>query len=167
MSPNRLYIVFNIKRNKKEQIRMGFESFPSFSLMDDQENVRKLEDFRGRWLVVYFYPRDNTSGCTREARDFTSKLEEFHNLGAEVIGVSTQSTRSHRNFKEKHGLKHILLSDEKGRLAEKLGILKETGTAKRTTYLVDPKGNIVKIWKNVKVKGHADEVLEYLKKEKK
>lgn len=115
--------------------------------------------------MIYFYPRDNTSGCTREAKDFTARLEEFHGLGAEVIGVSTQSTRSHRNFKDKHQLKHILLSDEKGRLAETLGILKETGTAKRTTYLVDPKGNIVKVWRNVKVKGHVDQALKYLKKE--
>lgn len=122
----------------------------------------KKQDLLGRWVILYFYPRDGTAGCTREALDFSQYLEEIHSLGGEVVGVSTQSVESHQRFAEKYGLRHILMSDD-GTLGKALGILKETGTLKRTTFLLSPEGKMEKVWKDVRVQGHAKEVVEVLK----
>lgn len=139
--------------------------FPAFSLPDQEGRIRRLEDFEGRrLLVIYFYPMDNTPGCTAEAKEFTELLEEFHRLEVEVIGVSTQSPESHSRFCSKHGLRLILLSDREKVLSRELGILRGLfGTAKRTTYLVRPDGEVLKVWENVKPRGHAREVLEYIR----
>lgn len=99
------------------------EKVPEFCL-PDQNNTVCLEDFRGRWVILYFYPRDNTKGCTMEATDFTENLEEFKKLDTFVIGVSPDSTKSHLNFAKKHGLKIILLSDPKHEVLEMYGVWK-------------------------------------------
>lgn len=140
--------------------------FPDFQLKGyvpetQTEEMFSLSSFQGKWVIFYFYPRDNTPGCTREAIAFTDKLEEIRSKGAEVVGVSTQSMESHRKFAKKYNLKHILLSDD-GSLSKNLDILGVTGTAARTTYLVDPNGFIVQDWKKVKVAKHIEEVLEEL-----
>jgi peroxiredoxin Q/BCP len=138
--------------------------FPSLDLPDQEGKIRRLDEFKDReYLVVYFYPMDNTPGCTLEAREFTKHLDDFHRLGTEVLGVSTQSPESHVNFCSRHDLHLILLSDREKRLTKKLGILRRlTGTAKRTTYLIRPDGEIVKEWPNVKPAIHAKEILEYI-----
>lgn len=138
--------------------------FPDFHLKGYVPETQREEDFSlnsfsGKWVIFYFYPRDATPGCTKEAIAFTEKLEEIRSKGVEVVGVSTQSVESHQKFAKKYNLKHILLSDDES-LSKNLGILGVTGTAARTTFLVDPQGFIVKDWKKVKVAQHVEEVLE-------
>ncbi len=143
---------------------------PDFCLPSDSGDEVCLRDFRGKWVVLYFYPKDNTSGCTREAVDFTSRLNDFLSLNAVVIGVSPDPVSSHRKFREKHGLKVMLLSDVDRKVLEMYGALglkkrfgKEYLGVIRSTFLIDPEGRVRKVWRNVRVNGHVDEVLETLK----
>ncbi|NCR38534.1 MAG: thioredoxin-dependent thiol peroxidase [Microcystis aeruginosa W13-11] len=129
----------------------------------------KLADFAGQWLVLYFYPKDNTPGCTAEARDFTALSPQFQQLNAVILGVSPDSAKSHCRFIEKHNLTIQLLSDTEHQLAEiyqvwglKKFMGKEYMGIKRATFLIDPQGNIAYIWSNVKVKAHAEAVLKKL-----
>lgn len=142
----------------------------NFCLPDEEGNEVCLDDYKGKWVVLYFYPRDNTSGCTREAKDFSEHMEEFEKLNAVVIGMSPDSPESHRKFKEKHSLKVKLLSDESHEVLEKYGVWqlkklygKEYYGVVRSTFLISPDGKIVYAWKGVKVKGHVEEVLEKLR----
>lgn len=143
---------------------LDFPDFEHDAYFPDKRVVTRLRksDLLGTWVIFYFYPRDGTPGCTREALEFSESLPEIHRLGGEVVGVSTQSPESHRKFAEKHGLKHILMSDD-GTLSRTLGILKESGTASRSTFLISPEGKIEAVWKNVRVPGHVREVIERLK----
>jgi len=154
-------------------LEVGDEA-PDFCLPNSNEEQICLSEFRGKWVVLYFYPRDNTSGCTREALDFTTHIKEFIDNGAVVIGVSPDSPRSHQRFILKHNLKVELLSDTEKAVLKKYGAWgkkkrygKEVEGVIRTTYLIDDKGIIRHIWRNVKVKGHVEEVLEKLKELKK
>ncbi|WP_456470178.1 thioredoxin-dependent thiol peroxidase [Caminibacter sp.] len=129
-----------------------------------------LRDLKGRWIVLYFYPKDNTPGCTTEAKEFSALLDEFEKLGAVVIGISPDSPKKHSNFIEKHNLKITLLSDENKEVLKAYGAWgkkkmygKEYEGVIRSTFLIDPDGNIVKEYKKVKAKGHAANVLEDLK----
>ncbi len=143
--------------------------FPDFCLPDENNNNVCLHDFEDKWKVVYFYPKDNTPGCTQEAKDFTKLKEEFEKLGAVIIGISPDSSNSHKKFIEKHNLNIILLSDKEKRLIKKAawGKKKVFGKEKeglvRTTYLISPNNIVMKVWSPVKVKGHAEEVLNALK----
>ncbi len=157
------------ERGLKKMLEVGQEA-PQFCLLNSDEVEICLKDFRGKWVVLYFYPKDNTPGCTTEAIDFSSKLEEFEELGAVVIGVSPNSCESHRRFQEKHNLKVLLLCDPSKEVLRKYrawGIKKMYGKEYegviRTTYLINPQGKIAHIWRNVRVKGHVDKVLEKLK----
>ncbi|MCD6383931.1 MAG: thioredoxin-dependent thiol peroxidase [Thermoplasmata archaeon] len=146
------------------------DTAPEFCLPDGNGEEVCLKDFRGKWLVLYFYPKDNTSGCTQEARDFSALIEDFRRIGAEVVGISPDSPESHRRFADKHGLKVTLLSDQEHSVLERYGVWqlkrmygREYYGVVRSTFLLDPKGVIRKVWRRVKVKGHVDEVLETLK----
>lgn len=150
-------------------IKIGDKAF-DFQLPDQNDNVRSLDEFKGKWVVLYFYPKDNTSGCTREAIDFTNAREEFEKLNAVIIGVSPDSTKSHRKFQSKHNLNITLLSDPEHKIIEKYGawVLKkmygrEYYGVQRSTFLIDPDGKIAYMWKKVKVKGHVEAVLNKLK----
>ena len=143
---------------------------PDFILPNQNgENVNLLQ-FRGKWVVLYFYPRDDTPGCTQEAKDFTAYLPAFKKLNAVVLGVSKDSVSSHCAFQKKQALEISLLSDEQGEMLKQYGVWQNKkfmgreflGIA-RTTYLIDPQGLIAHIWENVKVNGHAIEILEKLK----
>jgi len=143
---------------------------PGFCLPDQDGRDVCLEEFSGRWLVVYFYPRDNTTGCTKEALDFTQSLKDFRALGAEVLGISPDSPASHRKFREKHGLEVRLLSDPEHRVLEAYGAWglkkmygKEYQGVLRSTAIINPEGKISRVWKRVRVKGHVEEVEEELK----
>jgi len=143
---------------------------PNFCLPDENGNNVCLKDFRGKWVVLYFYPKDNTPGCTKEALDFSERLGEFEKLNAVVIGISPDSTASHKKFKEKKGIKVRLLSDTEKEVIKKYGVWqlkkmygREYYGVVRTTFLIDPEGKVAHIWKKVKVKGHADNVLEKVK----
>jgi thioredoxin-dependent peroxiredoxin len=142
---------------------------PLFCLPGGDEQDVCLKDYLGKWLVLYFYPKDNTSGCTREAVDFTAALPVVRDLGAEVLGVSRDSPASHRKFAEKHGLKLMLASDQEHKVTEAYGAWalkkmygKESYGVIRSTFLIDPQGKIAYIWKKVAVKGHADAVVKKL-----
>ena len=129
-----------------------------------------LGDFAGQWLVLYFYPKDSTPGCTTEGNDFNALLPEFRKLGASVLGVSRDSVRSHQNFRAKQGFGFDLVSDADEALCNAFGVIREKNMygrkvmgIVRSTYLVDPEGVIARSWQPVKVPGHAEAVLEALK----
>jgi len=149
---------------------MSLKKALEFCLPDSNSNKHCLKDFKGKWIVLYFYPKDNTSGCTKEAIGFSEHIEEIRALGAEVIGISKDSRKSHKNFINKHNLKIILLSDPEHKVIEMYGAwqLKKRygreyyGTT-RSTFTIDKKGKIAYVWPNVKVKGHVEDVINKLK----
>jgi peroxiredoxin Q/BCP len=142
---------------------------PDFCLPAGDGTTTCLCDLRGRWVVLYAYPRDNTSGCTLEARLFSDALDAFDELGATVIGLSPDSPASHARFAEKHGLRHRLLSDADHAVLEQYGAWREKrlygktvlGT-ERSTFLIDPAGTVRAAWRKVRVPGHPDAVREAL-----
>ena len=146
---------------------------PDFSLptWPDGRPVR-LSDFRGQWVVLYFYPKDMTSGCTKEACQFRDLHPEFEKVHAVVLGVSKDSLKSHEKFANKYELPFRLLSDEDTGVAQAYGVWVEKSMygrkymgMERSTFLIDPEGNIRRVWRKVKVPGHAEAVLEALKEE--
>ncbi len=141
-----------------------------FCLLDENEKECCLKDFKGKWLVLYFYPKDNTSGCTKEAVGFSEKMEEFKKLNCSIVGISPDTPKKHKNFIEKYNLRVKLLCDPEHNTLETYGAWgkkkmygREYFGVIRTTYLIDPDGIIVHIWNKVKVTGHIDNVLETLK----
>ena len=136
---------------------------------DGNENEYTLADFKGQKVVLYFYPKDNTSGCTQEACDFRDNMSRITSSAA-VIGVSPNDIKSHRKFKEKQDLNFLLFADTEHVLSEAFGVWKETSMygkkymgIERSTFILDENGSIVHEWRKVKVNGHVDEVLGYLK----
>ncbi|MGQ4833922.1 MAG: thioredoxin-dependent thiol peroxidase [Candidatus Asgardarchaeia archaeon] len=154
--------------SKADKLKVG-DIAPDFCLPNQDEKQTCLKDFRGKWVILYFYPKDNTSGCTREAIDFTEHLNEFTELNAVVLGISPDSVKSHQRFIEKHGLKVTLLSDLEHKVLEAYGVWqlkkmygREYYGVVRSTFIIDPNGKIAHIWRKVKVKGHVDEVKKVL-----
>ncbi|AKB73760.1 Thiol peroxidase, Bcp-type [Methanosarcina lacustris Z-7289] len=144
---------------------------PDFCLSDQDGNRTCLEDLKGKWVVLYFYPRDNTPGCSLEARNFSCLKKDFEAENAVIIGISRDSEESHRKFIEKKELKIKLLSDEQADIHRMYDVLhpkhfrgKDVISAVRTTFLLNPEGQIVRIWDHVKAVGHAEDVLSELKK---
>ena len=142
---------------------------PDFCLPDASDEKVCLKVFRGKWVVLYFYPKDNTSGCTKEAVDFSASVKDFNKMGATIIGVSPDSTTSHVNFINKHNLKIILLSDTERKVLEKYGVWqkkkmygREYFGVVRTAFVIDPKGKIKQVWDKVKVAGHVDAVKDFV-----
>ena len=140
---------------------------PAFKLPTDGDGETSLKDYAGRKLVLYFYPKDDTSGCTKEAIGFSEQLDAFEAAGAAVLGVSKDSVAKHDKFKAKHELTVALGADEDGSVVEKYGVWVEKSMygkkymgIERATYLIDEKGVIRKIWRKVRVPGHVDVVLE-------
>jgi peroxiredoxin Q/BCP len=143
---------------------------PDFCLPNQDSEEICIRDFQGSWVILYFYPKDSTPGCTTEALDFTALKSEFEKLGAAIFGISPDSIKRHCNFIAKKELKITLLSDEDKEAAKAYGVWqlkklygKEYMGIVRSTFLVNPDGKIAHIWPKVKVKGHAQEVLEKLK----
>lgn len=145
------------------------KSAPSFCLPDAEGKQCCLSDFSGRWVVLYFYPRDNTPGCTLEARGFSDGVDEFAGLGAVIIGVSADTIDSHRKFAEKQNLRFRILSDADHTVLRSYGVWKDVplissiAGIERSTFLIDPVGNIAAIWRKVKVFGHVEEVKQRLR----
>lgn len=142
------------------------EIAPNFRLPRDGGGVVALDDLRGRKVVLYFYPRDDTSGCTLEAVEFSAKAAEFDAAGTVVLGVSKDSVASHDRFRDKHALGVILLSDANSDVAERYGVWGEKSMygrkymgIERATFLLDAEGRLARIWRKVKVPGHVEEVL--------
>lgn len=143
---------------------------PEFKLIDQYENEVKLKDFLGKKIVLYFYPKDMTSGCTKEACDFTDNISKFNKIKTTVLGVSADSVASHKKFAEKYNLKFSILSDESKKMIEAYGVWKEKSMygkkymgIERTTFLIDEKGKIYKIYNKVKVSGHVEQIISDLK----
>lgn len=140
---------------------------PDFTLFDQNDAEHTLSDYRGKWVVLYFYPKDDTPGCTKEACSFNENLGAVEEKGAVVFGVSADSTASHTKFANKYSLQFPLLSDPDRSVIEAYGVWKEKNMygkksmgIVRTTYLINPDGKISHIWNRVKVDGHTREVLE-------
>jgi peroxiredoxin Q/BCP len=143
---------------------------PEFCLPNQDETEICLRDLSGKWVVLYFYPKDNTPGCTTEACDFTNELEEFEELDAVILGASPDSPKKHRNFIEKKDLKITLLSDEDKNVLKAYGAWglkknygREYEGVIRSTFIINPDGEIAHEWRNVRVKGHVEKVKEKLK----
>lgn len=143
---------------------------PTFTAPQTDGSTLTLADFAGQWLVLYFYPKDNTPGCTTEAKDFTAHLAEFQTLGAQVVGVSPDSLKSHAKFTAKHELAIALLSDPDHEIADAYGVWglkkfmgKEYMGIIRSTFLINPEQAIAQVWTKVRTKGHAAAVLDTLK----
>ncbi|MCS7183940.1 MAG: thioredoxin-dependent thiol peroxidase [Patescibacteria group bacterium] len=147
------------------------EIAPDFELLDKDNKVHKLSDYRGEWVLLYFYPKDNTPGCTKQACDIRDNFLEFKKFNCVVIGISTDSIKSHKKFAEKYNLPFILLSDSEKKVVKNYGIWKKRkvmgiqyeGT-ERTSFLINPEGRIVKIYEKVNPIKHAQIVIDDLKK---
>jgi peroxiredoxin Q/BCP len=144
---------------------------PLFSLTSDEGAEISLSELRGKYVVLYFYPKDDTPGCTIEAQDFSKKNAEFEKLEAVVLGVSKDNVASHCKFIDKYKLSVSLLADENGEVCKLFDVIKEKSMfgkkyfgIDRSTFLIDKMGRIIDSWSSVKVKGHVDEVLKNLEK---
>lgn len=142
---------------------------PSFTLPTDKEEKFTLSKMSGKTVVIFFYPKDDTSGCTKEAIAFSDLKEKFSKLGAEIFGISPDSVEKHQKFIKKHDLTVTLLADEDKKACEKYGVWVEKKMygktymgVERSTFVIDPKGKVARIWRKVKVPGHAEEVLEFV-----
>ena len=137
---------------------------PDFSLRTDEGNTVKLSDFEGKsTIILYFYPKDQTPGCTREACNFRDNLEKFNELGVKVLGVSVDDVDSHKSFKEKNNLNFTLLADPEKKVTKEYGVLNKFGVASRVTFVIDKQGIIKKIYEKVDPANNYKELLEYLK----
>lgn len=146
------------------------DHLPNLPLALSSGGSAELGDFAGQWLVLYFYPKDSTPGCTTEGQDFNALLEEFKRVGAQVLGVSRDSLKSHQNFRTKQGFKFDLASDADESLCNAFGVIKpkklygrEYLGIERSTFLIDPAGVIRNAWRPVRIAGHAQTVLDALK----
>jgi len=133
-------------------------------VLSDQFGMsRTLADYSGRTVVLYFYPKDDTPGCTVEGKEFRDLHDEFAALDVPILGVSTDSVETHRRFAEKHALPFPLLADVNGELARRFGVLGERGLAERVTFIIGPAGRLRRVFSNVAPRGHAREVLNFVR----
>ena len=140
---------------------------PMFELFDQTETKHSLSDYLGKWVVLYFYPKDDTPGCTKEACAFRDDIATLNNLDVQVFGVSVDTTVSHAEFANKYSLQFPLLADIDGKVASSYGSLTKIGPlklAKRHTFIIDPEGKLAKIYRSVKPAAHSDEVIAEIKK---
>ena len=138
------------------------EAAPDFELTDQDGEMHSIEDYRGRWVALYFYPKDGTPGCTTEACEFRDNIFAFRNLDCQILGVSLDDAESHKAFSEEHGLPFPLLADVDGNTAEAYGVktrMMGMTLAKRQTFLIDPDGNIAKHYEKVDPDTHSKQVL--------
>jgi thioredoxin-dependent peroxiredoxin len=138
---------------------------PTFKLVTNEGKTADLSKFRGKWVVLYFYPKDFTSGCTLEAHNFQRDLPKYKKMHAVILGVSVDTAESHKSFCTKEGLNFKLLSDADAKVSEQYGSVMDYNGAKlsaRNTFIIDPKGKIAKVFLKVSPAGHSDEVLAAL-----
>ena len=158
-----LLMIFNA--NSEDRLIVGAEA-PSFKLSDQDNIERSLGEYKGRWVVLYFYPKDDTPGCTTEACSFRDNIEIINNLNTTILGVSVDSNESHKEFSEKYSLPFPILADKSGEVAKKYdsyGSFVGFKYASRHTFIINPSGKIHKIYKKVNPSSHAAEVIAELK----
>jgi len=139
---------------------------PAFKLQDQDGKWHSLGDYKGKWVAIYFYPKDDTPGCTTQACSFRDNIFAFNKEGAVIVGISVDDVVSHKKFAEKHGLPFALLADADKAVAKQYGVLKNYGVvefARRDTFLIDPEGRIAKHYESVDPEGHSKVVLEDIK----
>tara|TARA_B100001109_G_scaffold160666_1_gene130800 strand:- start:58 stop:585 length:528 start_codon:yes stop_codon:yes gene_type:complete len=157
------FIVFNA--NAEEELIIGMDA-PNFTLTDQDNIERSLSDYKNKWLVLYFYPKDDTPGCTTEACNFRDNMEIINKLNVSILGVSIDSIESHKEFSEKYSLPFPLLADTNGEVAKKydsFGSFVGFKYASRHTFIINPSGKIHKIYKKVSPSQHAQEIINELK----
>ena len=160
------FYLFKVNVMAAPILKIGDDA-PTFTLPDSQGNQVSLNDYKGKWAVLYFYPKDDTPGCTKEACQFRDDFKTLEALGAKVIGVSIDDSFSHKKFAEKYNLPFPLLSDASGEVADRYGALNNflvIKLAKRYTFLINPQGKIAKIYLSVDTSKHSQEIIEDLKK---
>lgn len=155
-------------KDSRAKVEAGAKA-PMFTLPNQDDEKTALKDLAGQWVVLYFYPKDDTPGCTKEACEFTDNLREFDKLNATILGVSPDKPEKHQKFIDKYDLKITLLSDTEKKVMEKYGAFgvkkmygKEVMGVIRSTFLIDPKGKVAHAWRSVKAAGHAEKVREKL-----
>ena len=159
------FYLFRVNVMAAPILKIGDDA-PSFMLPDSQGNQINSNDFKGKWIVLYFYPKDDTPGCTAEACHFRDDFKLLESLGAKVIGISIDDSFSHKKFAEKYNLPFPLLSDASGEVASRYGALNNflvIKLAKRYTYLINPQGKIAKIYLSVDTSKHSQEIIDDLK----
>ncbi len=159
-------LFYSNNRARNPKLKIG-QVAPNFKLPDQNGQTNQLADFIGKWVVLYFYPKDDTPGCTKQACNFRDDLGQLTTLGAEVIGISLDDTNSHANFAKKYQLHFKLLSDDNARTAKSYNSLISLGVvkfARRNTFLINPQGKIVKIYLSASASGNTAEVVTDLKK---
>jgi peroxiredoxin Q/BCP len=146
------------------------KSIPQFSLPDQDGKIHNIKDYKGKWVIIYFYPKDLTPGCTTEACNFQEALPDFNSIDAVIFGISKDSVKQHKKFANKYNLQFSLLSDENSDVCEQFGVWqkksmygKEYMGIARSTFIVNPAGKIVKVYPKVNVKEHHSEILNDLK----
>ena len=160
------FYLFKVNVMAAPILKIGDDA-PTFTLPDSQGNQVSLNDYKGKWAVLYFYPKDDTPGCTKEACQFRDDFKTLEALGAKVIGVSIDDSFSHKKFAEKYNLPFPLLSDASGEVADRYGALNNflvIKLAKRYTFLINPQGKIAKIYLSVDTSKHSQEIIDDLKK---
>ena len=160
------FYLFRVNVMAAPILKVGDDA-PTFTLPDSLGNQVSLNDYKGKWVVLYFYPKDDTPGCTTEACHFRDDFKLLESLGAKVIGISIDDSFSHKKFAEKYNLPFPLLSDASGEVASRYGALNNflvIKLAKRYTYLINPQGKIAKIYLSVDTSKHSQEIIEDLKK---
>ncbi|MGB9591242.1 MAG: peroxiredoxin [Candidatus Kryptoniota bacterium] len=145
----------------KGVLKVG-DKAPYFELRGNDGKLHRLSDFKGEYVVLYFYPKDETPGCTTEACSFRDDIMQIKKAGAQVLGVSVDDVSSHKEFTKKYGLNFILLADPEKKVVKEYGVLSKRGYAERVTFIINPDGKIAKIYPNVNPEGHSKEVLSDL-----
>ena len=164
-----LLIILALKSNAASKLPNVGDLAPSFSLVDQSGQIKRLEDYSGKWVVLYFYPKDDTPGCTKEACSFRDDLKKLEKLGAQIIGVSVDDADSHAKFASKYHLPFPLLADQDAKVAESYGAVNNLliiKIAKRYTFLIDPSGRVAQIYLDVDTSRHSQEIIDDLKKYK-
>lgn len=160
-----LFVVFSLGALASEQVQVG-QPAPEFELSDQDGQLHSLEDYRDQWVVLYFYPKDETPGCTTEACEFRDNIFAFKEANAQILGVSLDDVESHQKFAENHGLPFPLLADVDGRASDAYGVkTRKLGFqyAKRQTFVIDPEGKLAKHYEKVDPKLHSKQILADLK----
>jgi thioredoxin-dependent peroxiredoxin len=154
--------VFALSLAAGAELPQAGQKAPPVTLPSQDGSKVSLKDFHGKWVVLYFYPKDNTPGCTIEAHNFQRDLSKYEEKNAVIVGVSVDSSESHRDFCTKQSLTFKLLADTDKKVVAAYGSLRDNGMAARNTFLIDPKGKIVKVWTGVKPSEHSEEILATL-----